>query len=154
MQSGHQPKTEQPVPLWLPILCIGSGLFIMMAALDVIPVDPNKIYAPRWVVLSAGCMFALCGVILSMIPMRHERPALYMFTCSLLCTAFFSVAAWAACCATGVTGSIGFVTVTGPAADWMGRGLFGLGALLLAYFTVHSWRQWWRALHGEKIDLG
>lgn len=98
-------------------------------------------------------MFSLCGVILSMIPYRHEYPALYMFACSLLCSAFFSVGSWAACCASGVKGSIGFVTFTGPAADWMGRGLFGLGAVLLAILAAYSWRQWWRALRGEKIDL-
>lgn len=154
MPSGHQSNTDQPIPVWLPILFAGAGLFIMMAALDVISVDPDKIRAPRWVLLSAGFMFALCGVVLHLMPMRHERPALYMFTCSLLCTAFFSVGSWAACCATGVKGSIGPMTVTGPAANWMGRGIFGLGALLLALLTGHSWRQWWRAMRKEKIDLG
>jgi lipopolysaccharide export LptBFGC system permease protein LptF len=89
----------------------------MLLAIGIIPVDQEKIQAPRWVILSAGLTFTLAGLVMGLIPLRHERPALYMFACSLMCTAFFLVGAWVAPFATGVKGSIGPVIVSGPAAD-------------------------------------
>jgi hypothetical protein len=125
----------------------------MLLALDIIPIEAEKLNAPRWVILSAGLMFGLAGLVMGLIPHRYERPALYMFACAMMCTAFFFVGAWVALFATGVKGSIGPVIITGPAADWLGRVIFGFGALLIGFLTLYSWRQWWRALRGEKIDL-
>ena len=143
-----------PVPSWLPWLLLAAGTAIVLLAIGIIPVEPEKITAPRWVILSAGLMFTLAGVVMSLIPYRYKHPAWYMFTCALMCTTFFLVGAWAVIAATGVKGSIGPVPLTGPAADWLGRAIFGLGALLLGFLSLYSWRQWWRAIHDEKIDLG
>jgi hypothetical protein len=153
MPSEHNSQSGEPVPRWLPILFVGAGTLVMMLALDIIPVDPSKVYAPRWVLLSAGLTFALAGLVMSLVPLRHEHPALYMFACSLMCTTFFLVGAWVALFATGIEGTVGPFVFTGPVADLMGRGMFGLGALLQGVLVAYSWRQWWRALHGQKIDL-
>lgn len=154
MSSDHNPQSGRSVPPWLPILCIGAGVPVLLLALDIIPLDPSKVHAPRWVLFSAGLMFAFAGLIMSLVPLRFEYPALYMFACSLMCTTFFLVGAWVALFATGIQGAIGPIVVTGPAADLMGRVIFGFGALLLGFLTAFSWRQWWRALRGQKIDLG
>lgn len=153
MRPPCSSKTGVPVPAWLPLLLFAAGTAVVLLAVGMIPVEPEKITAPRWVILSAGLMFTLAGVVMRLMPYRHEHPAWYMCTCSLMCTMFFLVGAWAACCAAGVQGSIGPVLLTGPAADWLGRVIFGLGALLLGFLSLYSWRQWWRAIHGEKIDL-
>ena len=151
---AHAPsKANHPIPLWLPLLFLAAGTTVILLALGIIPSDPSHIRAPRWVILSAGLMFAFAGVVMSLIPLRYERPALYMFACSLMCTAFFLVGAWAAVFADGIQASVGPFIVTGPAADWLGRGIFGCGAVLLGFLTLFSWRQWWRALRGEPIDL-
>lgn len=154
MLSDHQPQSGRPIPPWLPLLCVGAGLPIMLVALDIIPIDPSRMSAPRWVLFSAGLTFALAGLVMSLVPLRYDRPALYMFTCSLLCTTFFLVGAWVAMFATGIQGAIGPIILTGPAADLMGRVIFGFGALLLGFLMLYSWRQWWRALRGQRIDLG
>lgn len=153
MPSKHHSQSDGPVPSWLPILFVGAGIPIILLALDIIPVDPSKVHAPRWVLFSAGLTFALAGLVMRLAPLRYERPARYMFACSLMCTTFFLVGAWVALFATGIQGAIGPILVTGPAADLMGRVIFGFGALLLGFMTVFSWRQWWRALRGQKIDL-
>jgi hypothetical protein len=38
-----------------------AGLFILLAAFDVIALDPGSIHAPRWVLAAAGLMFLLGG---------------------------------------------------------------------------------------------
>jgi hypothetical protein len=154
MPSEHNSRSDGPIPPWLPILCVGAGIPVMLLALDIIPVDPSKVNAPRWVLFSAGLTFALAGLVMSLVPLRHQHPARYMFACSLMCTTFFLVGAWVALFATGIQGAIGPVAVTGPAADLMGRVIFGFGAVLLGVLMFYSWRQWWRALRGQKIDLG
>jgi hypothetical protein len=151
--SLRRSPTNVPVPVWLPWLLAAAGTAVLLLAFDIIHLEPEKLTAPRWVIGSAGLTFALAGLVMGLIPFRDERPALYMFACALMCTAFFLVGAWVALFSTGIRGSIGPVIVTGPAADWLGRAIFGLGALLLGLFSLYSWRQWWRALCGEKIDL-
>ncbi len=154
MEPARSSNTGVPVPAWLPVLLFAAGTAVVLLAIGIIPVEPEKLTAPRWVILSAGLMFTFGGIVMSVMPYRHEHPAWYMLTCSLMTTTFFLVGAWAAFCATGVRGSIGPVPLTGPAAGWLGRAVFGLGALLLGFLSLYSWRQWWRAIHGEKIDLG
>jgi hypothetical protein len=154
VQPSRSSNTGVPVPAWFPVLLFAAGTAVVLLAIGIIPVELEKITAPRWVILSAGLLFALGGLVMRLIPYRHEHPAWYMFTCALMCTTFFLVGAWAALYATGIKGSIGPVPLTEPTADWLGRAIFGLGALLLGFLSFYSWRQWWRAMHGEKIDLG
>ena len=141
------------IPRWLPWLSGAAGLWLMLVALGVVGIPVENVRAPRAVLFAAGLMFALAAVVLKLIPTRHEHPARYLFFCALLCSAFFCVGAWSALFATGIQGSAGPMRFSGPATDSVGRAIFGLGALLLAFLSGLAWYKWWRALRGHPVDL-
>lgn len=118
MQPPRSSHTGVPVPAWLPWLLFAAGTVIVLLAIGMIPVEPEKITAPRWVTFSSGLMFTLAGFVMSLIPYRQEHPAWYMFTCSMMCTTLFLVGAWAALGATGVKGSSGPVPVDWTSYGW------------------------------------
>lgn len=44
------------------ILPMGMGFLVWAIAFGVIPTDPSKIHAPRWVLAIFGCMFVAAGL--------------------------------------------------------------------------------------------
>ena len=118
---------------YLPAIGIAAiGLFIMLAAADVIPSDPKGFHAPRWVIGMFGLLFLFAGLTLgfSDYPRIKQRLAAFLVLIfSLLCgwMALFSEAEkW--------SGGIPFLS---PRTNGMiAKTLIGLFGLLLFYAFI------------------
>ena len=57
----RQSGSEEPGAPWVAGLIIGAGLFVLLMAADVIPVDRDSLHAPRWILSAAGAVFVIGG---------------------------------------------------------------------------------------------
>ena len=144
-------------PILMKLLFSGAGIALMLLALGLIPIDPARVLAPRWVLFVAGMVFGLIGVLLFIGARRFAHPAAYLFVAAVMCSSFAAIACWVAIGSTGpYTGSatIGPVTLPGTgSSSVLPRILFGLGALLTSSLAALAWVRWWRALRGKTVDL-
>jgi hypothetical protein len=108
-------------------------------ATGIIPSDPAKFHAPKWLVGMIGCMFSLAGVKL----ITYHRPAISRWTTPIIVAGFAVVGLWVGLFgeAAAFSGGIGFLS---PEANVMlARCTFaGFGALLLIVVTtmLYNWR--------------
>jgi hypothetical protein len=99
----------------------------------VIPVDPSSVHAPGWVIVLAGVVFALAGVMVCtngrFDAWVNESLALVLMLC------FASVFSWVAFGPgerefTGGA-SVGGAGASGPVGSTSGRMAFGIGAIMM-----------------------
>jgi len=129
--------------------------------------DDARMEAPRWVVAAAGAAFLMAGLSLVRsyaLDRGIEPPAdlWSLFLGALVCSCFTLIAGWIAF-GPGergfrVSGSLLFVWLPSAVIEWLGRAVFGLGALLVALMTLVFW---WRLLRGltahstrERLQIG
>lgn len=129
------------------LLFVVAGSAIVLVALDVIPVNPESLQAPRWVVGAAGAMFFFLGLLVfaqGIAGPGGEQIILfqwvqYMLTLGALIS-FSSVFIWVGLGAGErqfqSSGSIGPIGVSGQGNDWLGRCMFGGFGLLVAVGTL------------------
>lgn len=152
-ESTPPPASVAPVPalgpaLGIGALCIAVGGFIAAIGLGWIDFPGRKIRAPRDIVVGAGLVFALAGVLVAS---RGRFPAwLATLLHAILATAFALIPFWIAFghgprtftgSGAGFTQSLGF---DGASA---GRIVFGLAAAMMAAFAAFAWWKWLEALH-------
>ena len=129
------------------IIFVGAGSTIVLLALNVIPVNPESLEAPRWVVGAAGAMFFFLGLLVfaqGIAGPGGEQVILfqwvqYMLTLGALIS-FSSVFIWAGL-GTGErqfqsSGSVGPISFSGQGDDLLGRCMFGGFGLLVAVLTL------------------
>lgn len=132
---------RQPVevPAWLGWIFIVVGLVIVAVATGVIPSDPSRFNAPKWLVGLIGGMFSVAGVKL----ITYSRPAISRWTTPLIVAGFAVVGLWVGLFgeAANFSGGIGFLS---PEANVvLARTFFaGFGGLLLIIVTamLYNWR--------------
>ena len=129
---GGQIESGQPAPLWFTAIFVGAGLFIALIAGGVIPVDPDSIHAPRWVLGAAGMVFMIGGVMAAAGP---TNPRLNDVLAGTLIACMASIATWIAF-GPGereFTGglSLGPLSLWGESGPSTGRIAFGFSAILL-----------------------
>ncbi len=124
-----------------------AGSIIVLLALDIIPVNPESLEAPRWVVGAAGAMFFFLGLLVfaqGIAGPGGEQVILfqwvqYMLTLGALIS-FSSVFIWAGLGAGErqfqSSGSIGPIGISGQGDDLLGRCMFGGFGLLVAVLTL------------------
>lgn len=133
--------TGEPAPLWFTGVFIGTGLFIVLIAGDVIRVDPDTIHSPRWVLAAAGMVFMIGGVMAGAGP---THALLNDVLAGVLIGCMASIATWIAF-GPGereFTGSVslGPVAIGGESGASVGRIAFGVSSILLwalVVFVVH-----------------
>ena len=127
-----QSKSEQPAPLWFAGMFSSAGLFIVLMAMDVIPVDPETLHPPRWVLAAAGMVFMIGGI---MAAVGQRNPLLNDVLAGVLIGCMAMIATWIAFgpgerqFSGGV--SLGPVGIGGSSAPSLGRIAFGLSSILL-----------------------
>jgi hypothetical protein len=141
-------------------ICVAAGLLIVLVAADVIPTDPARFRAPRWVVSAAGLMFVVAGVTLAAFsaPGAPEGAGETTWRSMLLGGTIVGLMAailnWIAFGPGerrfGGTVAVPFVAVSGPAPEWSGRAVFGIGAVLVDLFLVWMIARGLRALLGRR----
>jgi hypothetical protein len=156
---------------WWGLLPLLAGVFVVLAAANVIPTDDENYNAPRWVAAAAGMAFVCAGVVVcladgrfAVFQQRWWYGALGMAAGAGLFICFALPFNWVAFgpgereFSGGI--SIPFVSIEfGRANELLGRAFFGLAALLLDAglllglgSAAWEWlREQWRLL-GEDVD--
>ena len=129
-------STER-VPLWLALCFVGAGLLIVLVAVGVVPVDPDSLHAPPWVLATAGVVFATAGVAASM---RLRESWLNDLLALLVIGGMAVIGSWISF-GPGereFSGSFSFgpIGLGGPSGPLVGRIAFGIGAVMLWAFVV------------------
>jgi hypothetical protein len=141
-------------------ICVAAGLLIVLVAADVIPTDPARFQAPRWVVSAGGLMFVVAGVALATFsaPGAPEGAGQTTWRSFLLGGTIVGLMAailnWIAFGPGerrfGGGLAVPFVSVGGPASEWSGRVAFGIGAVLVNLFLLWTVARGLRALLGRR----
>jgi hypothetical protein len=134
-----------------------TGAFIMAVGAGIVPVDPETIHAPMWIIAMAGLVFVLGGVMMLAGWLEQEgatpvgtpvttNPIPHILVLAImLCMA--AMATWATFAEGEIEGGIAlpFVSYDSEINQYLGRALFGFGALLcwavVAAAAFHAWRQ-------------
>lgn len=145
---SKRPKSrgDRP-PLWFGAIFLLAGGFIAAIGAGFIPVEPESVHAPGWVIIACGLVFAMGGVMCYTESLGDNVNSL--FACVLL-VAFASVFSWVAFGPgerefTG-SGSIGPIAVVERVGETMGRIAFGFGAIMIWTITAAVAVRWFRSL--------
>jgi hypothetical protein len=130
MKSGQVPSGLKGLLLAVPVL--GMGAVIVAVGLGRVPVDPESVHAPGWVIVVAGLVLLAAGLFILQQALRIEWlkhvPGIVLFV-SLL-----SIGHWVAF-GPGerrFRGSISVFGIEAPlSSELMGRATFGFGAILV-----------------------
>ena len=156
--AGQTPRDFDQAPLLMKLVFAAAGLAVMSLAVGLIPADPSRFLAPRWVLFVFGLAFFLAAVLMFIGKHRLLHPALYMFSAAVMSSSLASVFLWVAIWSTGpFKGGLAIgpvVVATGESNDIVPRVLFGVVGALTCFIAALAWYRWWRALRGLPVDLG
>ena len=149
--------------LFVGLVAIAMGAMVMLAVTDVLPGKGAR--APVWVGVCAGLVFMLAGGALVLrwfaggethdgeMPRGTsfwQRAVYYLI--GLICIgALAAIGTWVAFGPgpRAFSMSIPFLG-KGPASEWLGRGVFGVGAVLVWLFFIVAARRYWQRLMAEQ----
>ncbi len=134
MTSRKTARDAHPAWGWL---CIALGLFPLGIAFDLVPVDPNSVHAPPWVLALCGLVFISGGGLI----LLHRHRLLQHVFAGTITGSFGLVGLWVALFAPADGFSGGFFFVSDETNVTIARWIFGIGAVLaLAIFANAMFR--------------
>jgi hypothetical protein len=148
--SDAEKHASRRAQIGVGVLLILGGFAVIALAAGWIPSTPEKFNAPRWVIGAAGLMFTVAGLLM-LIP-AGGKSTLAAFLGATMASLFALVGGWVAF-GPGVRNFSGGIASGGVAlktdvGEYLGRAVFGAGAIILILFAVWAWRRWWRMLRG------
>ena len=143
-------SSETPAPLWFGAVFVVAGAGIIGVGSGLIPVDPNSVHAPGWVIVLCGGVFALSGVAACLAGRTDEWVGELLVLA--LMVGFATVFSWVAF-GPGERqfsggASVGGVGVTGRVSRTVGRIAFGFGALMMWAIVAAVFAKLVRTLRG------
>ena len=118
------------------IVMVAIGLWLNSVALGWLHLPPEDVHAPMWVLAACGFVFALGGI---MVLARHHQTANALLA-TFLCLAFAAIGAWIALFAPIDEISGGLPFLSHETNGRIGKGMFGLGALVSLFIAWVAWR--------------
>ncbi|HBX64646.1 MAG: hypothetical protein CL670_01805 [Balneola sp.] len=138
--SSKQPTPKQKALASL--LFCGTGLAIILASAEIIPMDEAGLNAPRWVLGLCGFVFALTGV---MIFMGDNKKWNNLFA-AILIFAMASIGGWVALFGDGANFSGGVSSLSHSSNISLARIVFGSGAIICFLIGLYAlkmhFREW------------
>jgi len=132
---------------------LAAGVFPVLIGLGLVVPRPGSVHAPLWVVLLAGCLFLLAGVLI----LLPERLTLARgFFGGLLVTAMAVVFDWVAFgpgerrFGGGI--SVGGFFAASQSGELGGRVAFGIAGALITLLAIWGWVKWLRALFAPDTE--
>ena len=119
------------------VLCIALGLYPLSIAFGILPVDPEKIVAPMWVVASSGVVFLIGGCMILLADHSRANDML----AGILCLLFAITGAWVSLFGPGEAMSGGLWFLSADANVTLGRWIFGSGALMCFAISAYAFRR-------------
>ena len=130
--SQKQPSPKQQ--FYAGLLFFGTGFLIMLAAVDVIPIDEAGLNAPRWVLGLCGFVFALAGI---MIYLGNKSKWNHLLA-AVLVFAMGSIGGWVAFFGEGDNFSGGTTLLSVDSNISLARIMFGFGALICFLISLYG----------------
>jgi hypothetical protein len=121
-------------------VCITAGLLIIAVATGALPVPPEDVHAPMWVLFLSGLVFILGGAM----ALAGPKARVTSLGAALMCVCFGLVGGWVAIAAPPGSISGGIPLLSQASNEAIGRCLFGGGALLCFGIAALAVRQFLR----------
>lgn len=116
------------------LLFFGTGMAIILASADVIPMDEAGLNAPRWVLGLCGFVFALAGVLIFI----GDRSKWNHLLAAILVFAMGSIGAWVALFGDAANFSGGISLLSEGTNISLARIVFGFGALVCFLICIYG----------------
>ncbi len=129
----------------LSAIAIALGLMTIMIALDIIPVEPEKVHAPAWLIGLAGAVFIFGGLAIGF---RTNELLVSLFG-NLIVASFAAVAAWVALDGSSDQFSGGIPFLPNEVNVKIARVVFGSGSILCALMLIPGVRHLLKLLRGR-----
>lgn len=152
-----QTPGNQDGGLWMGLIAMAAGGFIILVSADIIPSDDSAFSAPRWIAGMAGLAFFSAGIILFFRDIRFEffRDKLtfrliQFIVIGVLLTSFAIIPTWIAFgpgdreFSGGI--SLPFFSMTQDQSAMSGRIVFGCGAFITDTIAIIYWISGFRRL--------
>ena len=147
MANSSDSRTSRP-PAFLGWLMLLLGLYLLLAAVGVLPMDPQDVHAPYWVIGLCGFIVVLGGL---MILLGH-RARLNDAFAALFCYSGAAVGVWVALFSDPqqIAGGVPFLSREANAA--LGRVVFGFGAVISLAIAIYATRRAFGADHAVRAE--
>jgi hypothetical protein len=130
--SSKQPTQKQKGLASL--LFFGTGLAIILASADIIPLDEDGLHAPRWVLGLSGVVFALAGIMIYI----DDNPKWNNLLAAILIFAMASIGGWIALFGDGANFSGGVALLSDSSNISLARIVFGFGATICYLIGLYA----------------
>jgi hypothetical protein len=124
----------------------GGGLYFVLASLDVIPLPggPSSVNGPIWLLTCVGFAVGFAGIATIIRAVSGAKDAngelppgtpvwlnlSYLLMGPMILASLAAIGTWIAFGSGGRDITVSGVFFVGPASEWIGRGAFGLGAIV------------------------
>lgn len=119
------------------LACIALGLYPVALGLGYFPVDEARLTAPSWVVAAAGFAFVIAGLMILLADHSRANDLL----AGILLLIFGAIGAWVSLFSSSEGFSGGWPFFSQELNVFLGRCLFGLGALISFAICGYAFRR-------------
>ena len=123
--------------------CIALGCYPVALGLGLLPVDEADVHAPLWIIAGAGLAFVIAGFMILFA--KHSR--VNDLLAGILLLLFGITGIWVSLFSSSEGFSGGLPFLSRELNIMLGRGLFGLGALISFALCAYAFR---RAIRGSR----
>lgn len=154
-------RSHDPQLLAIGTVCAAGGVYFVLVGLGLAP-PPSKINGPQWLATCVGLVFLAGGVMVLVrgwlaVPDQQELPAdapralvaLQWIAVVACCAGLASAGTWVAFGA-GTRHFVMPLPIWGSLAEYVGRGLFGFGAIISWIVTAAFAHKGARQVFGKK----
>lgn len=129
--------------VWAGILFFGTGAAIILASVDIIPIDEADLHAPHWVLGLCGLVFSLAGVMIFL----GDQSKWNNLLAGILIFSMGSIGGWIALFGSGSNFSGGIALLSNESNTSLARWVFGIGSVICFATAFHAVKLYFK---GEK----
>ena len=132
--TSRQPTPKQRA--WMAALFFCTGVAIIFAALDIIPIDEANLHTPRWVLALCGAVFSLAGLMIFL----GEHSKWNNLLAGILILSMGSIGGWIAFFGANGNFSGGIALLSEESNTSLARWVFGFGAIVCFAIAFHAFQ--------------
>jgi hypothetical protein len=148
------------------LVIAGGGLYFVLASLDVIPLPggPSSVNGPIWLLTCVGFAVGFAGIATIIRAVSGAKDAYgelpsgtpvwlglsYLLMSPMILASLAAIGTWIALGSGGRDITVSGAFFVGPASEWIGRGAFGLGAIVSWFAAAMILRSVFRKMLGGK----
>lgn len=126
------------------LLFFGTGLFIILVAIDIIPIDENDLNAPRWVLGMCGFVTSLAGIMV----ITGQSSKWNNLLAAVLIISMGTIGVWVALFSASENFSGGIPMLSETANISLSRWVFGIGAVICFAIAGYALKLFYKSNKG------